>query len=197
MEARDTVEAVKKILEEQQEEFDLELGESPINFSLSPIQKLKVASFAQMKAKEELLKSHIEESELLSLASNILERIMPNQVKDPSGSPSGELKKLINSVSTHFESLEKSAEVKVQKEFDDKRFNRLKCMITNEKSLLATCVKNIQSALSKGGKIYKSCFSLSKLTKENEKKIKDHEKQLAAIYYAFDPLIVSVGKQEG
>ena len=158
---------------------------------------MKVASFTQAKAREEILKSHIVESELLNLTSRILEKIMPTYVKDPSGSSSGELKKLINSVSTHFESLEKLALVKVQKEFDARKISKLKGLIANDKSLLATCVKNIQSALSEGGRIYKSCLSLSKLTEENEKKVKDHEKELAAISNAFDPLTVSVGEQEG
>jgi hypothetical protein len=75
--------------------------------------RLQVASFAQENAREEMLKSHIEDSELLNLASTVMEKIMSSHVKDSSTSPSGYLKSLINLVSTHFESLEKLAKVKV------------------------------------------------------------------------------------
>lgn len=177
MEARDTAEVVKKFLVEQQEKFDPKLVEGLIDLStLSPIQKMKFASFSQAKAREELLKSHIDDNEILGLASRVLEKIMPTHVKDPSGSSSGELKKLINSISTHFKSIEKSAMVKMQKEFDGKRFSRLKEMIANDKNLLATCIKNIQGSLSEGGKAYKSCLVLSKFTEDDEKKVKDLEK---------------------
>lgn len=67
-------------------------------------------------------------------------------------------------------------------------------MIANDKYLLATSVKNIQSALFEGGNIYKSCLSLSKFTEDIEKKMKECEKQLADITQAFDPLTISVGK---
>lgn len=59
------------------------------------------------------MKSHIEDSELVSLASDILEKIMPTFQKDKSNSPFDLLKSLIILASTHFESLEKLAEVKV------------------------------------------------------------------------------------
>lgn len=114
-------------------------------------------------------KYHIEDNELLSLASGVLENIMPIFVKDSSDTPSGQLKNLINVVSTHFESFKKSVEVKVYNEFDAKRFNRLKGMIANDRILLDTCVKSIPYALSKGGSVYKSCFPLSKFTEDIEK----------------------------
>lgn len=61
---------------------------------------MKVASITQAKASEKILKSHTEDSELLSLASRVLQKLMPTHVVDPSGSSSDELKKLINVVST-------------------------------------------------------------------------------------------------
>lgn len=105
--ARDTVEAVKEILErDKQIDEDQDIIQGPINFdTLSRVQKIKLASIAQAKAREDSLKSHIEDSELLGLASRILE-IIPTFQKDSSTSPSGQLKSLINSVSSHFESLE-------------------------------------------------------------------------------------------
>lgn len=69
---------------------------------------------------------------------------MPTFVKDTLDSPSGQLKGLINSVRTHFEYLEKLVEVKVQNEFNDKRFSELKRMFAHDRGLLDTCVKSIK-----------------------------------------------------
>lgn len=67
------IEEVKESLLEQQVESDPELDESSINLStLSPIQMMKVAKIAQDKASEKILKSHIEDSDLLKLASGVL-----------------------------------------------------------------------------------------------------------------------------
>ncbi|XP_059075393.1 actin cytoskeleton-regulatory complex protein PAN1-like [Cryptomeria japonica] len=62
-EARDTARVVKEFLEKDNLDMDhLELTERPTNLvTLSPIQKLKFASFAQAKAREEILKTHMEE----------------------------------------------------------------------------------------------------------------------------------------
>lgn len=161
---------------------DPEFVQGPINLtSLSPIRKLQLASFAQAKASEDLLKSHTEDNELLTLASGVLEKIIPSYVKNKFDTPSEQLKSLINSMDTHFESLEKSAAVKVRGEFNAKRLRTLKRMITDDRVTLDTCIKRVQDALSKGGNIYKSCLSLSKFTKDIEKKSKEHEDQLARI----------------
>jgi hypothetical protein len=48
-----------------------------------------------------MLKYHIEENYLLNLVSGVLEKIIPNHVKDPSTSPLVQLKNLINTISTH------------------------------------------------------------------------------------------------
>lgn len=84
-------------------------------------------------------------------------------------------------MSTHFESLEKSAEIKAKNEFEAKRFRTLKKMIINDRGLLDTCVKSIQDALSEGGNIYKSCLSHSKFLADIEKQIVENEKTLAGI----------------
>lgn len=75
IEARDTTKAVKA----KQFIDDLEFIQGQINLaSLSPIQKLQLASFAQAKASEDLLKSHIEDNMLLTMATDILEKLMPS-----------------------------------------------------------------------------------------------------------------------
>lgn len=143
----------KKILD------DLEFVEGLINVaSLSPIQKLQL-----------VLKSHIENSELLTLAFSVLEKIMLSYVKNTSDTPFGQLKSLVNSISTCFESLEKFAEAKVHNEFNAKRLRTLKRMIADDRVILDTYVKSIQDALSEGDNIFKSCLSFSKFTEDIEK----------------------------
>lgn len=142
------------------------------------------------------MKSHIEDSDLLTLASGVLQKIMPTYVKDTLDSPSRQLKNLINFVSTHFQSLEKSAEIKVWNEFDAKRFNELQKVIANDISLLETYVKSIQDALSKGGNVYKSYLSFSMFVVDIEKQIMQNEKLLIGISQPFDPLSVYVASQE-
>lgn len=94
---------------------------------------------------------------------------MPKFQKDTSDSPSGQLKSLINFVSTHFESLEKLVEVRVRNEFDAKRFSEIIEMISNDRNLLDTCVKSIQNALSEGGNVYKSYLLSSKFVEDIQK----------------------------
>jgi hypothetical protein len=58
---------------ENKDMFDLNLVECPINLAnLYAIQKLQVVSFTQTKARKEILKSHIDENELLNLVSRVL-----------------------------------------------------------------------------------------------------------------------------
>jgi len=77
---RDTAEAVKEFLTKEMMEFDEpELLQGPFNFdSLSPVQTMKLTSFTQAKAKEKILKSHMEDCELIEIASGVLEKIMPS-----------------------------------------------------------------------------------------------------------------------
>lgn len=72
-EARDTIEDVKDFLEKDKQFFDdLALSHGPINLNtLSSIQKLKLTSLAQAKEREGVLKSHMEDIELLNLASGV------------------------------------------------------------------------------------------------------------------------------
>lgn len=70
-------------------------------------------------------------------------------------------------------------------------------MIAYDRSLLDTCVKTIQDALSKWGNVYKSFLSSSKFVEDIEKKIKENEKQLANISQSFDLLNTYVADQEG
>lgn len=67
------------------------------------------------------MKSHTKDNMLLSLATDVLEKIMPSFQKDTSDTPSRKLKSLINTVDKNFESFEKFAEEKVQKEFNAKK----------------------------------------------------------------------------
>lgn len=101
---------------------------------------LKVTSIQQAKSSENILQSHIDDSELLSLASGVLQKLIPTHVKDIYGSSFGELKKIINYLSTHFESFEKSAMINMQMKFKEKRFGGLKELIAKDKTLLATCI---------------------------------------------------------
>lgn len=123
----------------------------------------------------------MEDSEILSLVSDILEKLIPTFQKDTLNSPSGPPKSLINSVSTHFESLEKSVEIKDKNEFEAKRFRTLKKMIANDRILLDSCVKSIQDALSEGWNVYKSSLSFSHFFADVEKKIVENKKTLAGI----------------
>lgn len=62
---------------------DPQFTQGPINLaSLSLIQVLKLATFSQAKDSEDVLKSHIEDSELLTMASGVLEKLMPSFQKD-------------------------------------------------------------------------------------------------------------------
>lgn len=100
-----------------------------------------MAVVAQAKASEDLLKSHIEDSELLTMASGVLEKLMPSFQKDTSDIPSNQLKSLINSVEHHFKSFEKFVEDKVRNEFNTRRLRILMRMIVDDRVTLDTCVK--------------------------------------------------------
>lgn len=58
---------------------DLKFSQGPINLaSLSPIQELKLVALAQAKVSEDREKSFIENSELVTLASDVLEKLIPS-----------------------------------------------------------------------------------------------------------------------
>lgn len=155
-EARDTTKAVKG----KQVVDDLEFVQGPINLkSLSSIHNLQLVSITQAKASEDLLRSHTKDKNFLTLASNILEKLLPSFQKDTSDTPSGQLKSFINSIDTHFESFEKSAEEKVLNEFNAKRLQTLKKMIAKDRVTLGVYLKSMQDALFEGRNLYKSCLS--------------------------------------
>lgn len=91
--------------------------------------------------------------------------------------------------------MEKSAEVKVYNKFNAKRLRKFKRIIADDRVVLDTYVKIIQDVLSEGGNINNSCLSLSKITEDIEKQLKEHEKKLADISQSFDPLLVSMRNQ--
>lgn len=58
---------------------DRDFAQGPINLdSLSHVQALRLAALAQAKASEDLLKSHTEDSEVISLVTSVLEKILPS-----------------------------------------------------------------------------------------------------------------------
>lgn len=98
-----------------------DFGQGPIYLSsLSPIQALKLETLTQAKASEDLLKFHFANKELISLAGNMLEKIMPSLQLNTSD-PSGKLKGLLNVLGSHFESLEKVSDIKVLNQFNAMR----------------------------------------------------------------------------
>lgn len=143
-EARD----ITKLVKGKQIIDDPEFLQGPINLtSLSRIQKLQFTSFSQEKASEDLLKSLTEYNMLLALASKVFEKLMPSFQKDSFDSPYSQLKSMINSVDTYFESFEKSVEEKVRNEFDTKRLQTLKKMIENDSHIRCLCKEYARSTI--------------------------------------------------
>jgi len=138
----------------------------------------------------------MEDCELIEIASGVLEKIMPSFQKDLSASSSGNLKFLVNSVNTHFDSLEKSVEEKVRKEFLGKRFSEIQGFITNDRRIMDIGIKRLENALKDGRELYKFCLSWSKVTKDIEKKVKEQEDKLSSFSQNFDPLTISIINQE-
>jgi len=196
--ARDTAQTVQQFLSKETLEIDEpELLKGPFDFdSLSPVQTMKIASFANAKANEKLLKSHMEDCELIEAASGVLVKIMPSIQIDPTASTSGNLKTLVSSVDTHFDSLEKSAEEKVRKEFLDKRFSEILELISKDRKIVSIGIKSLENALKDGGDIYKFCISWSKATAAFDKKIKEEQDKLQSLSQSFDPLSSSIINQE-
>lgn len=90
-----------------------EFSHGPIDLStLSPIQELKLATLAQIKASEDLLKSQLEDREVIFLATNVLEKNLPSFKKDPGDSSSVKLRNMSQVVDSHFLSLEKAVDIK-------------------------------------------------------------------------------------
>lgn len=105
---------------------DMELIQDPIQFdNLNLGQMMKLAFVVQEKERKHILKTHVKDSELIDLTSDVLRKVMPSYVKDPTNTPSNQLEGFINAVITHFNSLEDSTIVKMKSEFDKRRLNEL------------------------------------------------------------------------
>lgn len=155
-----------------------------------------MAALAQVKESEDLLKSHMEDNEVISLATSVIEKILPSFKQGSSDTPSGKLKSFLKSVDSYFESLEKTAKAKVLRNFNSMRMRTVLKMIEGDKKCLVTCVKGIQDALVEGGRIYKSCLLLPKFTIEVDKKIKECEGQLGNLSQSYDPQSVFASSKE-
>lgn len=161
-EARYTDKLVKgKQIYEENPEFT----QCPIDLaSLSLVQVLKLVTFSQDKASEDLVKLFSKHSEFITLASSVSEKCMPSFQKDLSNTPLSQLKSIINFVDSHFQSFEKSDEEKVHNEFYARMLQTLKKIVADNKITLDIGIKCIKEALSKRGNIYKSCLMLSRFT---------------------------------
>lgn len=160
----------------------IDLTQGPIDLSsLSPIQALKLATLAQAKVREDLLKYHSEDKELISMATNVLEKILPSFKQHLEDSPSGKLRCMLKTIDSHFVPLEKATDGKVLKQFNPMWLRKGLKMVEGNRVSLISSLKTIQEALDEGSKIYKSCLILPKFTIEIDKKIKECEGQLADI----------------
>lgn len=127
--------------------------------TLSPLKAVKLATQAQIKASEDLLKSQSKDNlEVISLATKVLEKTLPNFSHDSGESPFGKLKNMLSVVNTNFESLEKAVDELAQKNFIEMYLQSLSKVIEGDKISLKIAVKSVEDALSEGGKIFKSCM---------------------------------------
>lgn len=167
---------------------DTNLTKGPIDpNSLSPIEPLNLAALAQAKASEDLLKSHTEDKELISILTSVLEKILPSFKQDSIESPSNKLRSMLKLVDSHFVSLANATEAKVLSQFNAMRLRIILRMIEGDRASLITNMKGIQDGLEEGGKIYKSCLLLPKFTIDLDKKTKECEGQLVGISQCYGP----------
>lgn len=111
--------------------------------TLSPLQALKLATQAQIKGSEDLLKSQSEDKEVISLATKVLETLLPSFSQDSGASLFVKLKNLLNVVNSNFVSLEKAADENVQKKFNEMRLqNKLKD-VERDRASLTTAMKSV------------------------------------------------------
>ncbi|XP_059070605.1 uncharacterized protein LOC131860241 [Cryptomeria japonica] len=163
---------------------------------LSPLKTLKLATLAQIKASEDLLKSSSEEKEVISLATTYLEKILLDHKQILNASPSEKLKDMLNKVEFNFISLEKVTDIKVLKKFIEMRLQTYLKVIEDDKEVLKTMVKSVEDALGEGRKIFKSCLFLPKFIAEIDKQIRDFEGKLASISHSFAPHLVFLSSLE-
>lgn len=119
--------------------------------SLSPIQALKLETLAQAKVSEDLLKSHNVDKELITLAEDVLGKILQSFKLDITDTPSGKLRSMLNAVYSHFVSLEKVIDARVLSQFNAMRLKTFVKMIEGYRVSLIIAMKTIQDALDDGG----------------------------------------------
>lgn len=118
--------------------------------TLSPIQALKLATLMQNKASEDLFTFAFEEKEVISLATIVLEKILPNLTQDSSDTPE-KLRGMLNKVELDFVSLEKLVDTKVLNKFNEMRLEIFFKTIEVDREVLKSVIKIIEDALDEGG----------------------------------------------
>lgn len=154
--------------------------------TLSSLQAMKLATQTQIKASEDLLKCQSEDKEVISLATEVFEKILPSFSQDSGASPSRKLKKLLNVVNSNFLSLEKAIDQTVHKRFNEMRFQKKLKEVERDRVSLKTAMKSVEEELDEGKKIFKSCL-FSQFTTDIDWKISDLEGKLVGISHSFAP----------
>lgn len=149
---------------------------------MSLAERLMVAATIQAQDSQDLLKSESEDNKLIEMSIEILQKVVLEVQPDPNSSPSGKLLQLINS---NFESLEKAITKKVLDIFKEVRMQTFQKMIEDDRVKLNKGLRTISDVLSEGGKIYKSCLSLSKFTLDIDKQISVFQGKLDNISQTF------------
>lgn len=108
-------------------------------------------------------------------------KLLPSFSQDSGASHSRKLKNMLNTINTHFVSLEKAVDESVHKRFNEMRLqNKLK-EVERDRVSLKTSMKIVEETLNEGGKIFKSCLFLPKFTVEIDQQVRDLEGKLAGI----------------
>lgn len=85
---------------------------------------------------------------------NVLEKIFLSFKLDTIDTPFGKLRSMLNSVDSHFVSLERATNAKVLTQFNAMILRIILKMIEGDRVSVTTAMKNIQDALDEGGQIY-------------------------------------------
>lgn len=142
--ARDTIADKGKQVITDSDNF----SQGPIDLSsLSPIQEMKLATLAQAKANEDLLKFHTTDKELITLAGDVLEKFFPSFKLDITDTTFDNIRSMLNAIESHFVSLEKVADARVLTQFNAMRLNFFLKMIEGDRVSFITTMKRIQDAL--------------------------------------------------
>lgn len=150
---------------------------------------LTVAVQAQASQTQDLVKLENEDKKLILMSVDVLQKVDPNVQLYSNESPFGKLLQLVNNVNTNFDSLEKFATQKVLDKFKNVWMQNFQKMIEDDRVRLNKRLHIISDALSKGGKLYKSCLIFPKFTVDVNKQIGVCQGKLASISQSFDPNI--------